>query len=138
MHFIKLTVKALKGQNRQTVHADLLHDHQDFPFAMVVNILLVDTSVKNGATEIWLGTHKRGNKGMAEILIDEESLEERRKICPPIRAVLKKGSLIIRDLRLWHAGIPNQTDIPRIMLSMVFNLWEGNCRFIFRHGTRTA
>lgn len=29
------------------------------------------------------------------------------------------GSLIIRDLRLWHAGMPNTTDEIRIMLAMI-------------------
>lgn len=29
------------------------------------------------------------------------------------------GSLIIRDLRLWHVGMPNTTDEIRIMLAMI-------------------
>jgi len=97
--------------------------HLDFPFAYVVNVLLVDASPKNGATEVWLGTHHWGNNGLKESpenpWIRSEVLEERRKVIPPIQASVPKGSLIIRDLRLWHAGIPNQTDEPRIMLSMV-------------------
>lgn len=29
------------------------------------------------------------------------------------------GSIIIRDLRLWHAGMPNRTDTIRVMLAMI-------------------
>ena len=28
------------------------------------------------------------------------------------------GSIIIRDLRLWHAGMPNKTEEPRVMLAI--------------------
>ena len=89
----------------------------------MVNVLLVDATPENGATEIWLGTHHYGNNGLRESTeepyISKTALEERKKTVPPIQACVSKGSLIIRDLRLWHAGIPNQTDDPRIMLSMV-------------------
>jgi ectoine hydroxylase-related dioxygenase (phytanoyl-CoA dioxygenase family) len=37
---------------------------------------------------------------------------------PPCQPVVPKGSLVIRDLRLWHAGVGNQTEIPRVMLAM--------------------
>jgi ectoine hydroxylase-related dioxygenase (phytanoyl-CoA dioxygenase family) len=31
---------------------------------------------------------------------------------------VKKGSIIIRDLRLWHGGKPNLSEDPRVMLAM--------------------
>jgi len=99
-------------------------EHLDIPFCMTVNIPLVDTSVKNGATEFWLGTHHRGNKGIKDPVLDgpwiaSEYIEARRAECPPIRPTISKGSLLIRDLRLWHAGIANETPTPRILLAMV-------------------
>jgi len=102
----------------------MVHEHLDFPFAMTVNIPFVDTSVDNGATEFWLGTHFRGNKGIKDPTLDgpwiaPEYLENRRAECPPIRPAISKGSLVIRDVRLWHAGIANETSIPRIMLGLV-------------------
>lgn len=39
------------------------------------------------------------------------------KMCGDVNHQL--GSLIIRDLRLWHAGMPNATDEIRIMLAMI-------------------
>ena len=51
--------------------------------------------------------------------INPELVEERRKHSPPIQPETEKGSLVIRDVRLWHAGRPNRTDTPRIMLAFV-------------------
>jgi len=113
-----------KGEARQPVHADMLHEHLDFPFAMTVNMPFVDTSLANGATEFWLGTHHYGNKGIKDPQldgpwIDHKYLTERGLKSPPIRPPITKGSVVIRDLRLWHAGINNQTDTRRLLLSLV-------------------
>lgn len=113
---------ALKSNGRQPVHSDCEFAHPLFPFAMVVNINLVDTSAENGATEVWLGSHHVSSvdEHVPGLLnIKSELVEERRKHSPPIQACTKKGSLTIRDLRLWHAGVPNKTDDPRIMLAFV-------------------
>jgi len=121
----------------------MLHEHLDIPFSMIVNIPFVDTSVENGATEFWLGTHLRGNKGikdpeLAGPWIMGQYLDERRAECPPIRPSISKGSVLIRDMRLWHAGIANQTKSPRIMLALVKPLnSETNERIILESGTGT-
>ena len=131
----------------------MVHDHLDFPFSMIVNIPFVDTSVKNGATEFWLGTHLQGNKGVKDAKRDgpwiaPQYLERRGAECPPIRPEISKGSLLIRDMRLWHAGIANETPTPRIMLSLVnlsvialmkihFAQWYRNpMRLTFPEGSR--
>jgi hypothetical protein len=57
-------------------------------------------------------------------VIPIEILEKRRKFNPPIQPTLPKGSLIIRDLRLWHAGMPNLSHKVRVMLvSIHFPDW---------------
>ena len=127
----KYADEAFEGKIRQPVHCDMIHDHLDFPFAMTVNIPFVDTSVDNGATEFWLGTHFQGNNGIKDPALDGpwiagEYLEKRRLERPPIRPPISKGSLLIRDMRLWHAGIANETSNPRIMLSMVRPLFSSN------------
>ena len=114
---------------RQPVHSDCEFAHPAyFPFACVINICLVDTSQENGATEVWPGSHHvssqedhitEGDDGEGQLSIRSELLEARRKHSPPIQACTKKGSIIIRDLRLWHAGIPNLTNEPRVMLAFV-------------------
>ncbi|KAK5956058.1 hypothetical protein OHC33_002631 [Knufia fluminis] len=113
---------------RQPVHSDCEFDHPVYyNFACVVNINLVDTSPQNGSTEFWPGTHHVSTPECHELLpgnerilhIKPEFLEQRRKHSPPIQPCTKRGSVIIRDLRLWHAGMPNLTPIPRIMLAFV-------------------
>ncbi|KAK7890507.1 hypothetical protein LTR67_008394 [Exophiala xenobiotica] len=121
----------LRGTQRQRVHSDMDFRFPELPFCYTLNTCLVETTVENGATEVWLGTH--GNTSIEdhiasnEPFIKPELLEERRKTVPPIRACLPKGTMVIRDPRLWHAGIPNNTDETRVMLSqMFFAKWYGN------------
>ncbi|PWN33532.1 phytanoyl-CoA dioxygenase [Meira miltonrushii] len=118
---------AVKAKEGQPVHCDADFDHPSIPFAAVVNVGLIDMEPKNGSTEQWLGTHsnasindQQGAHGeRASGRIKEDLLEQRRNIRPPIQPYVKKGSLLVRDLRLWHAGMPNTTDEIRIMLAMI-------------------
>jgi ectoine hydroxylase-related dioxygenase (phytanoyl-CoA dioxygenase family) len=143
---------AFKAEARQPVHLDMPRGYPRTPFAYCVNINLVSTSPENGSTEFWLGTHDdpklgaltingNGDDGPDPVVAREkvasrakelgvpieyadELVEERRKVRPPIQASLPKGSLIIRDIRLWHAGMPNRTDNVRIMLvTIVLAAW---------------
>ena len=110
---------------RQPVHSDADFKHPSHAFALVVNVPLVSMRPENGSTEIWLGTHndtntedQEGEHGdRASGRIKQPMLEERRKISPPLQAVIPKGSVIVRDLRLWHAGMPNYSDEIRVMLA---------------------
>lgn len=113
---------------RQPVHADADFAHPSHPFALVVNVPLIKFTPENGSTEIWLGTHSGDLSGLhvqegahgerASGRIREHLLENRRKVREPSQPVIEKGSIIIRDLRLWHAGMPNWTDEVRVMLAM--------------------
>ena len=117
---------ALKAEGRQPVHSDIDKPHPSYPFAYAINIPLCGTSAINGSTEVWLGSHHDSNvdqhvvgHGESGLIIKSELLTERRKSSPPIQPSTKRGSLILRDIRLWHAGMPNRTDKPRIMLAFV-------------------
>ncbi|KAI1076688.1 hypothetical protein F5B20DRAFT_584108 [Whalleya microplaca] len=120
---------AFKATGRQPPHIDINFDFPKVPFGYCVNINLVDTSPENGATEVWLGSHVDTDKNVLDTTVKHKQiradlLEQRRKISPPAQPSLPKGSLIIRDFRLWHAGMPNKTDDPRIMLvSVQFPHW---------------
>ncbi|MCJ1248751.1 hypothetical protein MMC30_005970 [Trapelia coarctata] len=113
------------GTLRQRVHADLSTTYPiNFPFGYVANILLCDVDESKGATEVWPGSHLQTEwqNHLAPIKgISEEVVEARRQRSPPTRACVKKGSIVIRDLRLWHAGIPNSDpeNEPRIMVAFV-------------------
>ena len=83
--------------------------------SLVVNIPLVDVTEENGSMEIWPKTHLIQPSYK---IVTENELEQQRSICPPLRINMKKGSILIRDMRAWHRGMPNFSNVPRHMLSM--------------------
>lgn len=143
---------AFKAQARHPVHIDVADGFPRVPYDFCVNTNLVSTSPKNGATEVWLGTHndvqyslltinsagdddpnpvitshQRAERAKAlgvSVNFADALVKERRKIRPLIQPSLPKGSLIIRDIRIWHASISNLTNDSRIMLvTVVFAHW---------------
>ncbi len=125
---------AMPSESRQPVHADTgqLWPNLDVPtppYALVVNVGLVDMSPENGSTEIWLGTHTDPTVLMqsGDIEVPLEVLEARRAISPPFQPTVPIGSVVIRDIRLWHAGMPNRTQTPRPMMAMIHFVgwWHG-------------
>jgi ectoine hydroxylase-related dioxygenase (phytanoyl-CoA dioxygenase family) len=111
----------------QPVHTDADFDHPESPFALVVNVPLIDMDVDNGSTEVWLGTHnttslaaqegKQGDRASGRIA--KHLIEQRRQERAPCQPKVTKGSIVIRDLRLWHAGKPNFGEDVRVMLAMI-------------------
>ena len=111
---------------RQPVHADMgqLWPNLDVAhpaYALVVNVLPVDVSPANGSTEIWPGTHLDRSVILQEgdIKVSEEQLAAQRKIAPGFQYSARAGSVVIRDIRMWHAGMPNPSDQPRPMIAMI-------------------
>ncbi|KAF2263303.1 phytanoyl-CoA dioxygenase family protein [Lojkania enalia] len=120
---------------RQPTHNDADFDHPSITFALVVNVPLITMTPENGSTEIWLGTHndttiadqegKHGDRASGRI--KTALLERRRMERPPSQPIVTKGSVIVRDLRLWHGGCPNFGTDPRAMLAMIhFAPWYRN------------
>ncbi len=111
---------------RQPVHADADFQHPSHPFALVVNVGLIDMKPETGSTEVWLGTHSATNIADQEGAHGERAsgrikaglLDQRRTVCSPIQPTIPKGSVVVRDLRLWHAGMPNLSQHIRVMLAM--------------------
>jgi hypothetical protein len=130
--------------DRQPVHVDVGQlwpnlEHATPPYALVVNMLPMDVSPLNGSTEIWPGTHtdttidwQSGN-----LKIPAQVLEARRSICPPLQPTAPAGSIVIRDIRLWHAGMPNYTSTPRPMIAMIHYVgwWHEDEKLKFPKGT---
>ncbi|PGG94956.1 hypothetical protein AJ80_10076 [Polytolypa hystricis UAMH7299] len=117
------------SSKRQDVHADLVFPFATtHPFGIVANYYLTDASVDNGVTEVWLRSQRASNFDMhqpSHAYIREEHLQSRAANSgfPPIRPTVRAGSVVLRDLRLWHAGHPNTSDTPRIMLAFVHVPW---------------
>ncbi|KUI60918.1 Kanamycin B dioxygenase [Cytospora mali] len=122
---------------RQNVHKDSSFDHPSCPYYFIANVPLCDFSAENGATEFWLGSHANTTfddqmEATAEQRVSlnffrygdripwvtEEAKEARRAVRPPVQPVVSRGDIMIRDLRTWHAGMPNNSGQHRIMLGL--------------------
>ncbi|MBW3623322.1 MAG: phytanoyl-CoA dioxygenase family protein [Armatimonadetes bacterium] len=134
---------AMTSTLRQPVHPDV---GQLWPnleaatptFGLVVNVPMVDMSPENGSTELWPGSHLDTSMPVGrDIKVPEELLEERRKIMPPFQPSVRAGSVLIRDIRLWHAGMPNRTATPRPMIAMIhwIGWWSDGEKLKFPRGT---
>jgi ectoine hydroxylase-related dioxygenase (phytanoyl-CoA dioxygenase family) len=49
-------------------------------------------------------------------------VEARRQVRPPIQPSCEKGDIMLRDLRTWHAGMPNESEDYRIMLALGYQV----------------
>jgi ectoine hydroxylase-related dioxygenase (phytanoyl-CoA dioxygenase family) len=112
------TNSTVRGTDIQPIHIDM--PNLVFPgfqgslpcWSLVVNIPLIDFNEANGSTEVWPGTHLNPVEG---------DLLERSRYLPSARVNAKVGDLVIRDLRVWHRGMPSQIDQVRTMLALVYH-----------------
>lgn len=87
-------------------------------FSVVVNIPLGPMNCGNGSIELWPGTHMiRSQNGTRAIANDQEN--SRRRESPPIQPITTIGDVLIRDIRLWHRGVPNRSNRPRHMIALI-------------------
>ena len=111
------------GSELQHVHLDGSHIWPHWNIAtptssLVINVPPADCTLENGAIELWPGTHRI--PGTYDGGVEDSQLEERRKDTPPVRVTTQKGDLLIRDVRLWHRGVPNDSNEARQMIAMVY------------------
>ncbi|GAA5826238.1 hypothetical protein JCM11251_007221 [Rhodosporidiobolus azoricus] len=117
---------------RQPVHKDGPWLHPNAPYMLNTNLALSDFTPENGSTEFWLGSHQSTtawhqvwsspDAGTPICDINEQSLEERRRMGRPGAQIrVPKGTITLRDMRTWHAGMPNSTDEDRIMTAVGYS-----------------
>ncbi|KAK3114838.1 hypothetical protein LTR53_006418 [Teratosphaeriaceae sp. CCFEE 6253] len=134
------------GGLRQPVHKDIPFLHPTCPFYFIANIVLSDFTSANGATEFWLGSHAQTTSADQVVCTPQtkrfrgqvpgrdptcdvkgELVEQRRKVRPPVLAECRRGDVVIRDLRTWHAGMPNNTTEDRLMVAIGYQApWYPN------------
>jgi ectoine hydroxylase-related dioxygenase (phytanoyl-CoA dioxygenase family) len=112
---------AWPGAGVQRLHRDTGQLFPEAPYVLpislaVVNIPMVDFTLENGATEVWPGSH---------LIVDGDAnetaqAEERAAQLPSVRLTMPAGSVVVRDLRCWHRGMPNRTQTIRTMTAMVY------------------
>jgi ectoine hydroxylase-related dioxygenase (phytanoyl-CoA dioxygenase family) len=111
----------LPGSDYQVVHSDQMAFFPEStitlpPSGIVLNIPLVDVTEDNGPMEAWPG----GTQLMPENLNNPLHIEAASALIKPVRMVMPKGSLLIRDLRMWHRGTPNNSDAVRPNLAVIY------------------
>jgi ectoine hydroxylase-related dioxygenase (phytanoyl-CoA dioxygenase family) len=120
------------GSGWQPIHRDTpvlfgtQHTAPTPPTHLVINVPLVPFTLENGATEVWPGTHLIVDRDPA----DASKLEERAAFLPSTRTLLPLGSLVVRDLRMWHRGTPNNADHARTMLAIVYQRAWSACKHV--------
>lgn len=126
---------------RQNEHKDSMFAHPQCPYYIIANVPLCDFTTTNGATEFWLGSHAATTLEDQQPVTDttratwkpktatdripwihDETKEARRVVRPPVQPAVARGDIMIRDLRTWHAGMPNLSDKHRIMLGLGYQV----------------
>ena len=101
------------------------------PIMIALRIPLVDATEENGSIEVLPGSHYIADKEVCHSLIDgrrgkwfDHVLGEgpnRLGNYYPVRLNVKRGTIWLFDLRLFHRGMPNVSDHPRDDLIMHFS-----------------
>lgn len=111
------------------------------PFFVIANIPLCPFNATTGSTEFWLGSHA-STTGHEQVITTPESslanaklrigdpityvlpevMEKRRLVRPPIQPSCEPGDIMLRDVRTWHAGMPNESENYRIMLALGYQV----------------
>ena len=97
----------LPNSSAQNPHAD---GCAASPF-LIVNVVPIDTDLKNGAMEVTPGTHLREYKYWQYAVSGK----------PAMRMRMSAGDVIVRSSMLWHRGMPNMSNAIRPMLAFT---WE--------------
>jgi ectoine hydroxylase-related dioxygenase (phytanoyl-CoA dioxygenase family) len=111
----------LPGSDYQMVHSDQMPFFPEStitlpPAGIVLNIPLVDVTDENGPMEAFPG----GNHLIPENRSNQKYIEAAAAFLKPVRMTMPKGSLLIRDLRMWHRGTPNNSDHVRPNVALIY------------------
>jgi len=99
------TNTSFPGAHEQEVHRDTQHlfpelTHALPPAMLILHVPLVDFTDQNGSTELWPGTHLITD--LDPHTGERLDMAERAKDMPSVRTNMPAGSLVVRDMRVWH------------------------------------
>jgi len=121
---------ACPGSDYQNVHSDL---PPLFPnlgvalpvYSLVLNIPLVDVDADNGPLEVWPGGTHLDPDNTNHTAIDGETVRAAKTMYSE-KVFMPAGSMVIRDIRMWHRGTPNRTGGNRTNIALIYNKeWYG-------------
>jgi hypothetical protein len=127
----------MPGSDYQNVHCDNMPLFPDLsvalpPYSLVFNVPLVDTTEENGPLEIWPGgSHLNADRANHDTL--DGSVNPHLHIVRAAenmlseKVIMSAGSIVIRDIRMWHRGTPNRSNTRRTNIALIYNRsWLGN------------
>jgi ectoine hydroxylase-related dioxygenase (phytanoyl-CoA dioxygenase family) len=117
----------LPGSDYQEVHPDIFplfpeSDRVLPPYSVVLNVPLVDATEENGPLEIWPG-------GTHHYVTDRSDVPRLAASMQSQRVLMRAGSLLIRDSRMWHRGTPNRSNAPRPNFTLIYSRYWLRLRY---------
>lgn len=116
---------AMPGSDYQNVHSDLPPLFPELgvalpPYSLVVNIPLVDVNEENGPLEVWPGGTHLDPENTKHTAIDGETVAAALHMYSE-KVLMPAGSVVVRDIRMWHRGTPNKSDAARPNIALIYN-----------------
>lgn len=113
------------GSVRQRLHMDGRHSTAPGEpaaptSAVVVNVPPGGMDDGNGAIELWPGSHRVPVHGEQQGIPGDMEADRRRARAPE-NPHAAPGDVLIRDVRLWHRGVPNRSTRPRHMIALILS-----------------
>lgn len=99
-----------KGVYTQKIHRDVRTNTGEYPLWLNMLIMLDDSTPQNGAT--WLLEHSQNQK---------DAPTPDYFFSNAVRALGKKGDLLVFDCNLWHCAGENKTEAPRRIITPFFS-----------------
>jgi hypothetical protein len=116
----------LPDSKLQSPHRDIGFYKGGITRGVLVNVALCHIDERNGATELWPGgshlwgkeSFDRANMRAFDQDIANPKIEEFASYFPSVRPELYPGDLLLRDPGVLHRGTPNQSGLPRPLLTI--------------------
>lgn len=121
---------ACPGSDYQNVHSDMPPLFPELgvalpAYSLVLNIPLVDVNGENGPLEVWPGGTHLDPENTKHTSIDGPMLRAAQSMYSE-KIHMPAGSIVIRDIRMWHRGTPNVTNENRTNIALIYNNdWYG-------------
>ncbi|HET7616374.1 MAG TPA: phytanoyl-CoA dioxygenase family protein [Bacillales bacterium] len=127
----------MPGAEYQNVHSDIMPLFPELAvplpaFCLVVNIPLVNVTEENGPLEVWPGgTHHNADRENHDTLDGSvnphlDTVNAARYMTSE-KVTMPAGSIVVRDIRMWHRGTPNRSNDRRTNLAMIYSRsWYGH------------
>ncbi len=124
----------MPGSDSQNVHCDVMPLFKNLPlalpsFAALVVIPLVDVDERNAPLEVWPGGTHLNPVSLGAL---DDSMNQHLQINRTAEHMLSEklhmsaGSIMIRDIRMWHRGTANRSEHPRTNLTLIYSKsWYG-------------